>query len=40
VAANWPGTGALAGAACLLVLTWAVSVMAAARRDNWSASST
>lgn len=37
VAANWPGTGALAGAACLLALTWAVSVIAATRRDNWSA---
>jgi len=39
VAANWPGPDALAGAACLLVLTWAVSVIAATRRDNWSAGS-
>jgi hypothetical protein len=30
---------ALAGAACLLALTWSVSVIAATRRDNWSASS-
>jgi hypothetical protein len=40
LAANWPGTGSLIGAACLLALTWAVSVIAATRRDTWSASST
>ena len=39
LAANWPGTGSLVGAACLLALTWAVSVIAATRRDTWSASS-
>jgi hypothetical protein len=39
LAANWPGPGALAGAACLLALTWAVSVIAATRRDTWSVSS-
>lgn len=32
--ANWPGPGALAGAACLLAVTWAVSLYAAARRDT------
>jgi hypothetical protein len=37
LAANWPGTGSLAGAACLLAATWAVSVIAATRRDTWSA---
>lgn len=39
LAANWPGTGSLVGAACLLAVTWGVSVMAATRRDNWSVSS-
>jgi hypothetical protein len=39
LAANWPGTGSLVGAACLLAVTWAVSVIAATRRDNWSVSS-
>ena len=39
LAANWPGTGSLIGAVCLLALTWAVSVVAATRRDTWSASS-
>ena len=39
LAANWPGTGSLIGAVCLLALTWAVSVIAATRRDTWSASS-
>jgi len=39
LAANWPGTGALVGAACLLAVTWGVSVLAATRRDNWSVSS-
>jgi hypothetical protein len=34
--ANWPGPVALIGAACLLALTWAVSVAAATRRDVWS----
>jgi hypothetical protein len=34
LAANWPGPGALAGAACLLAVTWAVSLYAAARRDT------
>jgi hypothetical protein len=36
LAANWPGAGPLAGAACLLAVTWAVSVFAATRRDSWS----
>ncbi len=36
LAANWPGPGPLAGAACLLAVTWAVSVFAATRRDTWS----
>jgi hypothetical protein len=40
LAANWPGTGSLAGAACLLAAVWALSVYAGARRDAWSASST
>jgi hypothetical protein len=39
LAANWPGAGSLLGAACLLALTWAVSVLAATRRDTWSAES-
>jgi hypothetical protein len=39
LAANWPGPGSLAGAACLLAGAWAVSVAAAARRDTWSLSS-
>jgi hypothetical protein len=39
LAANWPGTGSLAGAACLLAVTWGVSVFAATRRDTWSAGS-
>ena len=39
LAANWPGTGSLLGAACLLAVTWAVSVIAATRRDTWSVSS-
>jgi hypothetical protein len=36
LAANWPGAGALIGAACLLAVGWGISVAAAARRDNWS----
>ena len=39
LAANWPGTGSLAGAACLLAVAWGVSVLAATRRDTWSVSS-
>ena len=39
LAANWPGAGALVGAACLLAVTWGVSVTAGTRRDTWSASS-
>ena len=39
LAANWPGAGALVGAACLLAVTWGVSVIAGTRRDTWSASS-
>jgi hypothetical protein len=39
LAANWPGTGSLVSAACLLAATWAVSVIAATRRDTWSANS-
>jgi len=39
LAANWPGTGPLAGAACLLAVAWGVSVLAATRRDTWSVSS-
>ena len=39
LAANWPGTGPLIGAACLVVVTWAVSVIAGTRRDTWSVSS-
>jgi hypothetical protein len=35
LAANWPGPGALLGAVVLLGVTWGVSVLAAARRDNW-----
>jgi hypothetical protein len=40
LAANWPGTGSLAGAAGLLAVIWGISVYAGARRDAWSASST
>jgi hypothetical protein len=36
VAANWPGAGSLIGAVCLLAVAWAVSLLAAARRDTWS----
>jgi hypothetical protein len=39
LAAHWPGTGALIGAACLLAVVWAASVFAATRRDTWSAGS-
>ena len=39
LAANWPGPGSLAGAACLLAVTWGLSVLAAARRDTWGAGS-
>ena len=39
LAANWPGTGSLIGAACLFAVTWGVSVIAATRRDTWSADS-
>jgi hypothetical protein len=39
LAANWPGPGSLIGAACLLAATWGLSVIAATRRDTWSASS-
>jgi len=39
LAANWPGAGSLIGAACLLAVTWGLSVLAATRRDTWSASS-
>jgi hypothetical protein len=39
LAANWPGTGSLLGAAGVLAVTWGVSVLAATRRDTWSASS-
>jgi hypothetical protein len=39
LAANWPGTGPLISAACLMVVTWAVSVIAGTRRDTWSVSS-
>jgi hypothetical protein len=35
--ANWPGTGPLLGAACLLAVTWTASVIAGTRRDTWSA---
>jgi hypothetical protein len=40
LAANWPGAGSLLSAACLLAVAWAVSVMAATRRDTWSPSPT
>ena len=40
VAAHWPGPAALLGAVILLAVTWGVSVLAATRRDTWSASST
>ncbi|MGH3245022.1 MAG: hypothetical protein ACRDOI_02225 [Trebonia sp.] len=40
LAVNWPGTGSLIGAACLLAVSWTVSVMAGTRRDTWSPSST
>jgi hypothetical protein len=36
LAATWPGTGPLIGAACLLAVTWTVSVFAGTRRDTWS----
>jgi hypothetical protein len=36
LAANWPGPASLLGAACLLAVTWTVSVIAATRRDTWS----
>jgi hypothetical protein len=36
--AHWPGAGPLIGAACLLAVAWGVSIVAAARRDNWSVS--
>jgi hypothetical protein len=39
LAANWPGAGAVVGAACLLAVAWGVSVIAGTRRDTWSASS-
>jgi len=39
LAANWPGTGSLLGAAGVLAVTWGASVLAATRRDTWSASS-
>jgi hypothetical protein len=39
LAANWPGPGQLIGAACLVVVTWAVSLIAGTRRDTWSVSS-
>jgi len=39
LAANWPGTGSLLGAACLAAVAWGVSVTAATRRDTWSVSS-
>jgi hypothetical protein len=34
--AHWPGPGPLLGSACLLAVAWGISVVAAARRDNWS----
>jgi hypothetical protein len=34
LAANWPSAGALAGAACLVAVTWAASLYTAARRDT------
>jgi hypothetical protein len=37
LAANWPGPGSVAGAACLLAAAWTVSVVFASRRDAWSA---
>ncbi len=37
LAANWPGAGSLIGAACVLAAAWTVSVIAATRRDTWSA---
>jgi hypothetical protein len=40
LAANWPGPGSVIGAACLLAVTWGVSVIAATRRDTWSLNST
>ena len=39
LAANWPGTGSLVGAACVLAVSWSVSVIAATRRDTWSVGS-
>jgi hypothetical protein len=39
LAANWPGTASLLGAACLAAVAWGVSVAAATRRDTWSVSS-
>jgi hypothetical protein len=39
LAAHWPGPGSLLGAVCVVAVTWGISVAAATRRDNWSASS-
>lgn len=39
LAAHWPGAGALLGAVGVVAVTWGISVAAATRRDNWSASS-
>ena len=39
LAAHWPGPGSLLGAVCLVIVTWAVSVIAGTRRDTWSVSS-
>jgi hypothetical protein len=36
LAAHWPGPGALLGAVVLVAVTWGASVLAAARRDNWT----
>jgi hypothetical protein len=38
LAANWPGPASLIGAVVLLAVTWGISILAAARRDNWSVS--
>ena len=34
---HWPGTADALGAACLLIVTWSASVLAATRRDTRSA---
>jgi hypothetical protein len=37
LAAHWPDAASLLGAVCLLAVIWTLSVIAATRRDTWSA---